>query len=82
MSNDLTSLSQEELFKVLRNLLKSTQNELLANLAGVKRVQALFNAIKPSTWEKACVEHFDLKGEDPKAVYLQHYPKHRLTLND
>jgi hypothetical protein len=80
MSNPLRNLTQEELFRVLRGILKTTQNDLLPNLVEIKRVQTLFSAIEPSTWEKACERHFALNLEkvvDPKAVYLQHYPKNR-----
>jgi hypothetical protein len=86
MSNTLANLTQEELFRVLRGILKTTQNDLLPNLAEIKRVQALFSAINPSTWKKACERHFALSLEkeedrvDPRAVYLQHYPKNRFQV--
>ncbi len=82
MSKPLEILSQDELFTVLRSMLKTTQNELLPNILELKRVKALFSAIESTTWKSACEKHFSLvleeeKAGDPKAIYLQQYPKNR-----
>lgn len=83
MSESLKNiLTQDELFTVLRSMLKTTQNELLPNIAELERVKALFNAIEPLTWKLACEKHFSLvieeeKAVDPKEVYLDQYPQNR-----
>lgn len=77
-------LTQEELLLVLRSLLKVTRNDTLSKLPELplsKRVEALLEAIYPSTWEEACKKHFDLKlkkEQNPKVVYLDLYKAKRL----
>lgn len=84
MNRPLNILSQDELFRVLRNMLKTTQNELLPNITKRTGVKALFEAIAPITWKLACEKHFSLVVEegkelDPKAIYLEKYPQNRFV---
>jgi hypothetical protein len=78
----LSLLTQDELFSVLRSMLKTTNNDSLENLLQLERVQALFCRIQTSTWKEACENHFNLAVDtlteaDPKNAYLQAYPKNR-----